>query len=111
MDAAYFFQILGTTGSLIMCASSIPQIMKTYRTKCSDSLSGSYLAILVLGMLLILSYALYRKDIVFIFGNVLNLFHFNILITKELLCKKAMEGFRWQIIIHKMDDSLPVIVF
>ena len=73
MDAAYFFQILGTTGSLIMCASSIPQIMKTYRTKCSDSLSGSYLAILVLGMLLILSYALYRKDIVFIWGNIVSL--------------------------------------
>jgi len=81
MDAAYFFQILGTTGSLIMCASSIPQIMKTYRTKCSDSLSGSYLAILVLGMLLILSYALYRKDIVFIFGNVLSLLLTGILIV------------------------------
>jgi len=81
MDAAYFFQIFGTTGSLIMCASSIPQIMKTYRTKCSDSLSGSYLAILVLGMLLILSYALYRKDIVFIFGNVLSLLLTGILIV------------------------------
>jgi MtN3 and saliva related transmembrane protein len=73
MDAAYFFQILGTTGSLIMCASSIPQIIKTYRTKSADSLSGSYLAILIMGMLLILSYALYRKDIVFIFGNLLSL--------------------------------------
>jgi MtN3 and saliva related transmembrane protein len=65
MDVAYFFQILGTTGSLIMCASSIPQIIKTYRTKSADSLSGSYLAILIMGMLLILSYALYRKDIVY----------------------------------------------
>jgi MtN3 and saliva related transmembrane protein len=80
MDAAYFFQILGTTGSLIMCASSVPQIIKTYRTKSADSLSGSYLAILVLGMLLILSYALYRKDIVFIFGNVLSLLLTGILV-------------------------------
>jgi uncharacterized protein with PQ loop repeat len=81
MDAVNIFQILGTTGSLIMCASSIPQIMKTYRTKCSDSLSGSYLAILVLGMLLILSYALYRKDIVFIFGNGLSLLLTGILVV------------------------------
>ena len=80
MDAAYFFQILGTTGSLIMCASSIPQIIKTYRTKSADSLSGSYLAILIMGMLLILSYALYRKDIVFIFGNVLSLLLTGILV-------------------------------
>jgi len=80
MDAAYLFQILGTTGSLVMCASSIPQIMKTYRTKSADSLSGSYLAILIMGMLLILSYALYRKDIVFIFGNVLSLLLTGILV-------------------------------
>jgi uncharacterized protein with PQ loop repeat len=73
MDAANIFQILGTTVSLIKCASSFPQIMKTYRTKCSDSLSGSYLAILVLEMLLILSYALYRKDIVFIWANIVSL--------------------------------------
>lgn len=73
MDAAYFFQILGSAGSLIMCASSVPQIVKTYRMKCADNLSGSYLAILVLGMLLILSYALYRKDIVFILGNIVSL--------------------------------------
>lgn len=55
MDAAYFFQILGITGSLIMCASSVPQIIKTYRMKCADNLSGSYLLILITGMLLILS--------------------------------------------------------
>jgi MtN3 and saliva related transmembrane protein len=73
MEIGNIYELLGTTGSLIMCASSIPQIIKTYRTKSADSLSGSYLAILIMGMLLILSYALYRKDIVFIFGNVLSL--------------------------------------
>ena len=96
MDAAYFFQILGTTGSLIMCASSIPQIMKTYRTKCSDSLSGSYLAILVLGMLLILSYALYRKDIVFIFGNALSLLLTGILVGFWYRYQKIQNGDRLQ---------------
>ena len=73
MNTAHFFEILGIAGSLIMCASSVPQIMKTYRTKSVDSLSGSYLAILMTGILLVLSYALYKKDIVFILGNVLAL--------------------------------------
>jgi len=64
-----------------MCASSVPQIMKTYRTKSVDSLSGSYLAILMTGILLILSYALYKKDIVFILGNVLALLLIGILMV------------------------------
>ena len=69
METANIFQIMGTTGSLIMCASSIPQIIKTYRMKCADNISGSYLAILMTGMSLILLYALHIRDIVFIFGN------------------------------------------
>jgi len=73
METANIFQIMGTTGSLIMCASSIPQIVKTYRMKCADNLSGSYLAILMLGMTLILLYALHVKDIVFILGNGISL--------------------------------------
>jgi len=73
MDNAHFFQMLGTTGSVIMCTSAIPQLIKTYRTKCTDGLSGLYLAILMIGMSLILTYALYVKDIVFIFGNSLSI--------------------------------------
>ena len=69
METTNIFQLLGTTESLIMCASSVPQIIKTYRMKCADNLSGSYLAILMIGMTLILLYALHVKDIVFIFGN------------------------------------------
>ena len=73
MDAANIFQIMGTAGSLIMCASSVPQIIKTYRMKCADNLSGSYLAILMIGMSLILLYALHIRDVVFIFGNGISL--------------------------------------
>jgi len=69
METKTFFELLGTTGSLIMCASSIPQIWKTYKTKCAGGLSGTYLAILMIGMTLILLYALSVKDVVFIFGN------------------------------------------
>ena len=73
MDVRHLFEIVGTTGSIIMCASSLPQLIKTYRTKCITGLSGTYLAILMIGMSFILSYALYVKNIVFIFGNSLSL--------------------------------------
>jgi MtN3 and saliva related transmembrane protein len=33
METSLIFEILGTAGSLILCASAIPQIVKTYRTK------------------------------------------------------------------------------
>ena len=81
MEATNIFEIMGTTGSLIMCASSVPQIMKTYRTKCISGLSAIYLSILILGMLLILSYAFYKKDIIFIFGNGISLFLTGILVV------------------------------
>jgi len=73
MEVGNIFEMMGTIGSMIMCASSVPQIWKTYKTKCTDGLSGSYLAILMIGMSLILLYALYVKNIVFIFGNGLSL--------------------------------------
>ena len=81
MNTSHFFEILGVTGSLIMCVSAIPQIIKTYRTRCSDGLSISYLIILMTGMSMIMFYALYVKDMVFIFGNDLALLLMGILIT------------------------------
>jgi MtN3 and saliva related transmembrane protein len=88
METGNIFEIMGTAGSLIMCASSVPQIMKTYRTKCADSLSGSYLAILMIGMLLILLYALYKKDVVFIFGNGISLLLTGMLVALWFRYKK-----------------------
>lgn len=73
MDIRNIFELMGAAGSIIMCASSVPQILKTYRMKCADGLSGSYLAVLMIGMTLILLYALSVKDIVFIFGNGISL--------------------------------------
>lgn len=67
------FEMLGTTGSLVMCASAVPQIIKTYRTKSSGDLSIIYLAILLFGMSLLQTYSLYVRDFVFIFGNTLSL--------------------------------------
>jgi MtN3 and saliva related transmembrane protein len=89
METANIFEMMGTTGSMIMCASSVPQIWKTYRTKCIDGLSGSYLAILMLGMSFIMAYALYVKNIVFIFGNGLSLSLTGILVAMWFRYRRA----------------------
>jgi MtN3 and saliva related transmembrane protein len=73
METSLIFEILGTTGSLVLCASVIPQIVKTYRTKRSGDLSIMYLATLMLGLMLLMVYSLYVWDFVFIFGNTLAL--------------------------------------
>jgi len=92
METANIFQIMGTTGSLIMCASSVPQIIKTYRMKRADNLSGSYLAILMLGMTLILLYALHVRDVVFIFGNGISLCLTAILIALRYKYNTSTKG-------------------
>jgi len=71
MKTSLIFEILGTMGSLILCASAIPQIIKTYRTKSSGDLSILYLITLIFGLMLLMVYSLYVKDFVFIFGNTL----------------------------------------
>jgi MtN3 and saliva related transmembrane protein len=73
METSLIFEILGTAGSLILCASAIPQIVKTYRTKSSGDLSIVYLATLMLGLMLLMVYSIYVRDFVFIFGNTLAL--------------------------------------
>ena len=73
MKTSLIFEILGTAGSLILYASAIPQIVKTYRTKPSGDLSIMYLVTLMLGLMLLMVYSLYVMDFVFIFGNTLAL--------------------------------------
>lgn len=73
LEAKQIYEIMGAIGSFIMCVSAIPQIIKTYRTKCTKGLSGSYLAALMTGMIMILIYSLSVNDAVFIFGNTLAL--------------------------------------
>jgi len=73
MKTSLILEILGTAGSLILCASAIPQIVKTYRTKSSGDLSIVYLATLMLGLILLMVYSIYVRDFVFIFGNTLAL--------------------------------------
>jgi len=85
MSTKLIFETLGTTGSMVVCASAIPQILKTYRTKSADDLSILYLGILMFGMGLLQSYSLSVRDFVFIFGNTLSVSSTGILIV---LCFK-----------------------
>ena len=81
MHMSAVFEILGTAGSLVICASAIPQVLKTYRVKRSRDLSIVYLAVLMFGMSLLQAYSVYVKDFVFIFGNTLSMLSTGLLIT------------------------------
>lgn len=81
MQMSAVFEILGTAGSLVICASAIPQVLKTYRVKRSRDLSIVYLAVLMFGMSLLQAYSVYVKDFVFIFGNTLSMLSTGLLIT------------------------------
>jgi len=60
--------------------------------KCADGLSGSYLTILMIGMSLILLYALHVRDIVFIFGNGISLTLTAILIVLRYQYRRNSKG-------------------
>ncbi len=81
MQMSAIFEILGTTGSLMICASVVPQVVKTYRLKRSRDLSIAYLAVLICGMALLEAYSLYVRDFVFIFGNTLSMLSTGLLIV------------------------------
>jgi len=70
---ATVFEFLGIIGSLIVCASVIPQVVRTYRTKSARDLSITYLSSLMTGLILLMVYSVYVKDLVFIFGNTLSI--------------------------------------
>ena len=81
MQMSAVFEVVGTTGSLIVCASAIPQAVKTYRIKRSRDLSIVYLSVLMLGIGLLQSYSLYVRDFVFILGNTLSMLSTGLLIV------------------------------
>jgi MtN3 and saliva related transmembrane protein len=81
MQMPAVFEIMGTTGSFAICASAIPQVVKTYRTKRSRDLSIAYLSVLMLGISLLQSYSLYVGDFVFILANTLSMFSTGLLIV------------------------------
>jgi MtN3 and saliva related transmembrane protein len=80
MSVKIVFEFLGIAGSLIICGSVIPQVIRTYRTKSARDLSITYLATLMTGIILLTVYSVYIRDLVFIFGNILSLLSIGILI-------------------------------
>jgi len=81
MQISAIFETVGMTGSLIICASAIPQVLKTCRVKRSRDLSIVYLAVLIFGMSLLQAYSVYVRDFVFIFGNTLSMLSTGLLIV------------------------------
>jgi MtN3 and saliva related transmembrane protein len=81
--------MIGMTGSLILCFSAIPQIVKTYRTKRAEDLSICYLGILLLGIILVMLYSLYIRNLIFIVGNGLSLFMTGMLVAMWLRYKRV----------------------
>jgi MtN3 and saliva related transmembrane protein len=80
MSIKIVMEFLGITGSLIICGSIIPQVIKTYKTKSARDLSIAYLMTLMTGLILLTVYSIYISDPVFIFGNVLSMLSIGILI-------------------------------
>ena len=80
MSVKIAMECLGIIGSLIICGSIIPQVIKTYKTKSARDLSITYLTALMIGIVLLTIYSVYIRDMVFIFGNVLSLLSVVILI-------------------------------
>jgi MtN3 and saliva related transmembrane protein len=80
MSVKIVMEFLGITGSLIICGSIIPQVIKTYKTKSASDLSITYLTTLMIGIVLLTIYSVYIRDPVFIFGNLLSMLSVVILI-------------------------------
>ena len=67
------FETIGALGTIIVCWSGIPQVVKTCRTRRAGDLSITYLISLMAGLCLLQVYCVYVRDPVFIFGNTLSL--------------------------------------
>ena len=80
MSVKFIFESLGVLGSLIICGSVIPQVIKVYSTKSARDLSITYLSTLMTGIVLLTVYSIYIGDIVFILGNTLSLISVGVLI-------------------------------
>ncbi len=81
MSIQTVFEFLGIAGSLIICGSIIPQLIRTYRTKSARDLSITYLMTLMTGIILLTVYSIYIRDLVFIFGNTLSMLSVGILMV------------------------------
>jgi MtN3 and saliva related transmembrane protein len=77
-------ELAGILGSLIVCASAVPQIAKTLTTRRAGDISLAYLIVLMAGIALLTLYALHIGDPVFVFSNLLSVASTGILIALRL---------------------------
>ena len=99
MSVKIAMEFLGIIGSLIICGSIIPQVIKTYRTKSARDLSITYLTTLMIGIILLTIYSIYISDPVFIFGNVLSL-------LSVVILKDSGEGIITTVCVPEISDEL-----
>ena len=83
------YELLGYLGTIIVCGSAIPQIIKSLHTKSTGDISLIYIASLVVGLSLIEVYSVYIKDPVFLAGNTVSLI---LSIVLLLLCIRYDSG-------------------
>jgi len=84
MIVKYLMELVGVTGTLIVCLSIIPQIAKTLRTKRATDISIIYLVTMMSGLVLLTVYSIYKEIPVFIFGNVISMASVGTLIVLKL---------------------------
>ena len=81
-------------GSIIICGSAIPQVVKTYKTRQAGDLSIAYLITLMLGLALLQAYCLHVGDLIFIIGNSCSLLMTGALIFFWFAFRKRASGMR-----------------
>lgn len=97
-----FMEFIGIMGTLIVCLSILPQCIKTYRTKSAKDLSTAYLSILMVGLILLTFYSVYRDVPVFVYGNILSMVSVAVLIIlKRRYYRNNVYIFNREIVHHK----------
>ncbi|RJR43973.1 MAG: PQ-loop repeat-containing protein [Desulfobacteraceae bacterium] len=87
-EKSMLLDLIGTIGSLILCVSALPQIVKTYRTKSAGDISIVHLLTLFLGIILTTIYSFSTGDPVLIFGGSLSVVCTGILILLSFLYRE-----------------------
>jgi MtN3 and saliva related transmembrane protein len=65
--------VLGLLAGLLTTACWVPQVLRSWRTRSTDDLSWSYLAVLTIGVAMWLAYGVGRGDPVIVGANGLTL--------------------------------------
>jgi len=102
-------EFVGITGTLIICLSILPQVIKVYKTKSARDLSITYLSGLMTGLILLVIYSFYVGNKIFIFGNVLSLLSVLLLIIlrKKYYKNGLVRARHWELLKRKEIQPCP----